>query len=93
VDLIVDKGRDRDTEGYSGFEGTGLERLLRKREIDEVTICGLATDYCVKNTAIDALRAGFRVRIDERGIRGVELRPGDCERAIGEMRDAGAVIG
>lgn len=93
VDVVIDKGQDPDTEGYSGFEGTGLERLLRDRGIDEVAICGLATDYCVKNTAIDALRAGFRVCVDERGIRGVDVHPGDCKRAIGEMREAGAVTG
>lgn len=93
VDVVIDKGRDPDMDGYSGFEGTGLERLLRDRGIDEVAICGLATDYCVKHTALDALRAGFRVRVDAHGIRGVDVQPGDCERAIGEMREAGAVIG
>jgi nicotinamidase/pyrazinamidase len=92
VDVVIDKGQDPDTEGYSGFEGTGLERRLRDRGIDEVTICGLATGYCVKNTALDALRAGFRVCVDEQGVRGVDVHPGDCERAIGEMREAGAVI-
>ncbi len=93
VDVVIDKGRDPSTEGYSGFDGTGLERLLRDRGIDEVTLCGLATDYCVKHTALDAIRAGFRVRVDERGIRGVEVHAGDCERAIREMREAGALIG
>ena len=58
---IVDKGRNPDTEGYSGFEDTGLERMLRERGIDRVTVVGLATDYCVKNTALDALRHGFEV--------------------------------
>ena len=92
VDVVIDKGQDPDREGYSGFEGTGLERRLRDRGIDEVTVCGLATDYCVKNTALDALRAGFRVYVDEQGIRGVDVNPGDCERAIAEMREAGVVI-
>jgi nicotinamidase/pyrazinamidase len=92
VDVVIDKGQDLDAAGYSGFEGTGLERLLRDRGIDEVTLCGLATDYCVKHTALDALRAGFRVRVDERGIRGVNVHSSDCERAIREMREAGAVI-
>jgi nicotinamidase/pyrazinamidase len=92
VDVVIDKGQDRDTEGYSGFEGTELERLLRDREIDEVTICGLATDYCVKNTALDALRTGFSVHIDERAVRGVDVDPGDSQRAMTEMREAGAVI-
>jgi nicotinamidase-related amidase len=92
VDFVVDKGQDPETNGYSGFEGTGLERLLGEREIDEVTIVGLATDYCVKNTALDALRAGLRVRVDERGIRGVEVEPGDSERALQELRQAGASV-
>jgi nicotinamidase/pyrazinamidase len=92
IDVIVDKGQHPDAAGYSGFEDTGLERLLQDHGIDEVTICGLATDYCVKHTALDALQAGLRVHIDERGIRGVNVDPGDCERALGEMREAGAVI-
>ena len=92
VDVVIDKGTDPETDGYSAFEGTRLERLLRERQIDELTVCGLATDYCVKNTVLDALRAGLRVRVEERAIRGVELEPGDCERAIAEMREAGATI-
>jgi nicotinamidase-related amidase len=93
VDVIIDKGQDPDADGYSGFEGTGLERLLHDRGIDQLTICGLATDYCVKNTALDALRAGFRVHVDEQGVRGVDVEPGDCERAKEQMREAGALIG
>jgi nicotinamidase/pyrazinamidase len=93
VDVIVDKGRDPDTDGYSGFEGTDLETLLRDRGIDELVIVGLATDYCVKNTALDALRAGFRVRVDPDGVRGVEVQPGDSERALQEVREAGGIVG
>ncbi len=93
VDVVIDKGQDPLAAGYSGFEATGLERLLREHRIDEVELCGLATEYCVKHTALDALRAGLRVRVDERGIRGVEVHQGDCERAIEELREAGAVIG
>jgi nicotinamidase/pyrazinamidase len=92
VDVIVDKGQDPGTEGYSGFEGTRLEELLREREIDQVTVVGLATDYCVKNTALDALRAGFQVTVDTDAIRGVEVQPGDSERALDELREAGATI-
>ena len=68
VDVIVDKGQNSDTEGYSGFDETGLERLLRERGIDRLTIVGLATDYCVKNTALDALRHGFEVTVDSAGV-------------------------
>jgi nicotinamidase/pyrazinamidase len=64
LDVIVDKGQSTDTDGYSGFEGTELESLLRERRITQVTVVGLATDYCVKNTALDALRAGFQVTVD-----------------------------
>jgi nicotinamidase/pyrazinamidase len=93
VDVIVDKGQDPDTEGYSGFEGTRLEELLREHGIDEVTVVGLATDYCVKNTALDALRAGLQVTVDTDAIRGVEVQPGDSERALDELREAGATVG
>ena len=89
VDVVVDKGQDPATEGYSGFEATGLETLLRERGVDDVTIVGLATDYCVKNTALDALRHGFGVTVDSSAVRPVDVRPGDGERALDEVRAAG----
>jgi nicotinamidase/pyrazinamidase len=92
VDVIVDKGQDPGTEGYSGFEATGLETLLRDRGVDSVTIGGLATDYCVKNTALDALRLGFDVTVDSSAVRGVEVSPGDSERALDEVRAAGGAV-
>lgn len=92
VDVIVDKGTDSATEGYSGFEGTTLGDLLGERGIDSVTIVGLATDYCVKNTALDALRHGLEVTIDSRAVRGVDVEPGDSERALDELRRAGATV-
>jgi nicotinamidase/pyrazinamidase len=92
VDVIVDKGRDAGTEGYSGFEGTDLARVLHDRGITQVTVVGLATDYCVKNTALDALREGFQVTVDTTAVRGVEVAPGDSERALAEVRAAGGVI-
>jgi nicotinamidase-related amidase len=92
VDATIDKGQDPDMEGYSGFEGTALEELLRDRGVDEVTVVGLATDYCVKNTAIDALRAGFQVTVDTNAVRGVDVQPGDSERALDELREAGAAL-
>ena len=91
IDVIVDKGQAPDTDGYSGFEGTDLEALLRERGITEVTVVGLATDYCVKNTALDALRAGFAVTVDPSAVRGVEVAAGDSERALAEVRAAGGV--
>jgi nicotinamidase/pyrazinamidase len=92
IDRVVDKGQDPGTEGYSGFEGTDLERLLRERDVDEVVVCGLATDYCVKNTALDALRLGLRVSVDERAVRGVDAQPGDSQRALAELSQAGASV-
>ena len=92
IDVIVDKGQSPDTDGYSGFEGTDLESLLRDRGITQVTVVGLATDYCVKNTALDALRAGFQVTVDSSAVRGVEVQPGDSERALAEVRAAGGVM-
>ena len=92
LDGIVDKGQDPGTEGYSGFEATGLAERLRDAGVDEVTIVGLATDYCVKNTALDALREGFAVRVDPAAVRGVEVEPGDSERALEELRAAGATV-
>ena len=93
VDVIVDKGQDRDSEGYSGFQATELEALLRERGIDRVTVVGLATDYCVRNTALDAMRNGFHVTVDSTAARGVDVQPGDSERALDELRAAGAAIG
>jgi nicotinamidase/pyrazinamidase len=92
VDVVVDKGQDPGTEGYSGFEATGLESLLRERGVDRLTIGGLATDYCVKNTALDALRLGFGVTVDGAAVRGVEVSPGDSERALDEVRAAGGTV-
>jgi nicotinamidase/pyrazinamidase len=92
LDVIVDKGQAVDTDGYSGFAGTDLEALLHERGITQVTVTGLATDYCVKNTALDALRAGFQVTVDSTAVRGVEIEPGDSVRALAEVRAAGGVI-
>jgi nicotinamidase/pyrazinamidase len=92
IDITVDKGQDVKTDGYSGFEGTDLEEILRERGVTQVTVVGLATDYCVKNTALDALRAGFAVTVDSSAARGVEVEAGDSERALEEVRAAGGVI-
>ena len=92
VDVVVDKGQDPATEGYSGFQATNLAELLRERAVDHVTVVGLATDYCVKNTALDALRAGFGVTVDSNAVRAVEIEPGDGARALEEVRAAGGSI-
>jgi nicotinamidase/pyrazinamidase len=92
LDVIVDKGQNPQTEGYSGFDETGLGDLLRERGIDRLTVVGLATDYCVKNTALDALRHGFEVTVESPGVRGVDVSPGDSERALDELRAKGATV-
>ena len=92
VDVIVDKGQDPGTEGYSGFEATTLESLLRERGVERLTIAGLATDYCVKNTALDALRLGFDVTVDSAAVRPVDVNAGDGERALDEIRAAGGSV-
>ena len=92
LDAIVDKGQDPGTEGYSAFDATSLAETLRARGVDAVTVVGLATDYCVKNTALDALHEGFAVRVDRAGIRGVDVQPGDSERALDELAAAGATV-
>ena len=92
IDAVVDKGQEVDREGYSGFEGTELERLLREHEVDAVDVAGLALDYCVKATALDARRAGLAVTVHRGATRAVEVAPGDGERAVDELRAAGVEV-
>jgi nicotinamidase/pyrazinamidase len=92
VDLVLDKGQNRDEDGYSGFEDTELGDLLRERGIDAVMVVGLAQDVCVKNTALDAAGQGFRVTVDRAGTRPVDVEPGDGDRAVLEMERAGAAV-
>jgi nicotinamidase/pyrazinamidase len=88
---VISKGTG-DEDSYSAFDGTTLAEDLRGRGVQEVWVGGLATDYCVKNTVLDALRGGFRVRAVSEAMRAVNLQPGDGERALSEMRAAGAEI-
>jgi nicotinamidase/pyrazinamidase len=88
---VVSKGLG-DEDSYSAFDGTDLALQLRRLGVEEVWIGGLATDYCVKNTVLDALNDGFRVKALTNAMRAVELKPGDGERAIAEMRNAGAEL-
>jgi nicotinamidase/pyrazinamidase len=90
VDVVIDKGQDRLSQGYSGFQDTRLGDILRERGVDRLFVAGLATDYCVKSTVLDARRLGFDVTVVEDAIRGVEVTPGDSDRAKEEMRAAGA---
>jgi nicotinamidase/pyrazinamidase len=92
VGAVVDTGVTPDAPGYSGFEQSDLERVLRDRGIDALTIVGLATDYCVKETALDALRHGFAVTVDSSAVRPVDVAPGDGERALAEIEAAGGTV-
>jgi nicotinamidase/pyrazinamidase len=95
---IVQKGQDPTIDSYSGFfdnghrRATGLESLLRANNVDTIFVMGLATDYCVKFTALDAVQLGFKTYLIEPGCRGVELQHGDCQRAIQEMQSAGVLV-
>jgi nicotinamidase/pyrazinamidase len=88
---VVSKGLG-DTDCYSAFDETDLVSQLREQGVEEVVVGGLATDYCVKNTVLDALKHGFKVKLLENATRAVDLQPGDGDRAIEEMRAAGAEI-
>jgi nicotinamidase/pyrazinamidase len=90
IDYVVDVGSGQSDEGYSGFEKSDLAEILRRHDVDAVTVVGLATDYCVRATALDALREGFDVTVDEAGVRGIDVEPGDSERALEEIRQARA---
>jgi nicotinamidase/pyrazinamidase len=85
---VVSKGLG-DTDCYSAFDETDLALQLRRLGVEEVWVGGLATDYCVKSTVLDALKEGFRVKALTDCMRAVEVNPGDGERAIKEMRNAG----
>ena len=92
ADIIVSKGSNRDVEQYSGFDAPGLAALLRARDVGHVVIGGLATDYCVRATALAARREGFAVTIAVDAVRAVDLTTGDGDRALDEMRAAGAEV-
>jgi nicotinamidase/pyrazinamidase len=98
VGRVVRKGSNGE-DGYSGFtmrdlesgeeKPTELESLLREGGISRVIVCGLATDYCVNATALDAQRLGFETEVLTRAVAAVNLQPGDGERALEEMAAAG----
>jgi nicotinamidase/pyrazinamidase len=92
IKLIFTKGSHPDEEAYSGFHGTELAKSLREKGVTGVVVCGIATDYCVRATAHDALQEGFEVLVLEDAIRGVEVNAGDSQRALDELRQAGAQV-
>jgi len=89
---VISKGFDERADGYSGFDGTQLAQLLRDEGVNEVWVGGLATDYCVKQTVIDGVRNGFKVKALAEAMRPVNVNPDDGQKAIDEMKEAGAEI-
>lgn len=89
---VVSKATRPDAEAYSGFEGTELAARLRQQGVKRLFVGGLATDYCVRATVLDALREGFEVWLLADAVRAVDVRPGDGERALRDMLQAGAGI-
>jgi len=89
--VIISKGISADNDGYSGFEETDLDKRLKAKNIRQLFIGGLATDYCVKSTVLDALHAGFDVVFLSDASKGVDVNTGASEQAIDEMLREGAV--
>ncbi|MEB3222652.1 MAG: bifunctional nicotinamidase/pyrazinamidase [Candidatus Sericytochromatia bacterium] len=98
VARVFQKGTQHHVDSYSGFydngrrTDTGLATWLREQGVEAVTVVGLATDYCVKWTALDAQSEGFATRVITAACRGVELTAGDVERALAELRAAGVAV-
>lgn len=98
IETVFQKGTDAQIDSYSGFfdnghlKATGLAEYLRNLGVTEVHLVGVATDYCVKFTALDALQEGFKTTILEDACRGVNLQEGDVERALNEVRENGGNI-
>lgn len=90
--IMVDKATRPDKDAYTGFDGTDLAQQLRDRGVTRVFVGGLATDYCVKATALDAQRHGFEVVLIEDACRGVDIPTGTTADAIEEMREAGVLV-
>lgn len=95
---VFPKGTDPAVDSYSGLfdnghrKTTGLGEWLRAQGVREVFVCGLATDYCVKFTALDAMQMGFQTHLIEDASRGVNLRPDDVQQAVEEMKRAGVLV-
>jgi len=95
--IVISKGDDASRAGYSAFDGrtkdgTTLLHDLHDRRVTRLYVGGIATDYCVKATALDALQAGLDVRVLRDAITGIDVRPGDARRALEEMSRNGAQV-
>jgi nicotinamidase/pyrazinamidase len=90
--VIVSKGTAPSLEQYSGFDGTGLAALLQARGVRQVIVAGIATDYCVRATALAARGEGFATIVALDAVRTVDLHPGDGARALDDIRSAGGRV-
>ncbi|HCO11623.1 MAG TPA: bifunctional nicotinamidase/pyrazinamidase [Desulfonauticus sp.] len=96
IDYIVYKGTHPKIDSYSGFfdnarqQKTSLDNYLQEKKVSELYVLGLATDYCVKFTVLDGLSLGYKVYVVVDGCRGVDLNPGDVQKALEEMQGKGA---
>src|SRR3972149_4807485 len=91
VAVVISKGPDPGKEAYSGFQGTDLTHPLKQRQVGRLFVGGLATDYCVKGTVLDAIREGLDAVFLSDASMGVDVNAGDSERAVEEMLRAGAI--
>jgi len=91
IQKVFLKGTGGADDGYSAYEATNedLERFLRSKQVTELYVTGLATDYCVRASALDATKKGFRTTVITDAIAAVNVNPGDGEKALGEMKSAG----
>lgn len=89
---LVSKGDKPDVDSYSDFQGTGLEDRLKSLGVREVFVAGLATDYCVKETSIDALHCGFHVSVLIDCVKPIDVEEGDGNRALAGLRREGAAL-
>ena len=94
INVVVLKGTNNTDDGYSAFEATSinLDQYLQEQDVDDLYIAGLTTEYCVKNTALDALKKGYTTFVFKDAVAGVKAHPGDEEEAWHEMNEAGAKI-
>ncbi len=90
--MVFSKGVDRDIEAYSAFDVTNVLALLHEANIERLVMCGLATDYCVKQSVLDACKSGFEVMVIKEGCRAVNVNPDDGSKAFAEMQAAGAIL-
>ena len=97
IDQVFQKGQDPEVDSYSGFIDASGKQLvmggwLKDQGVSDVYLVGVATDFCVKFTAIDATKLGFNVHLIQAGVRGVNISPGDSQKAASQMQAAGVII-